>query len=405
MVVAAVAVAVPSLLPDRTDDRSIVATQPPSSAASPSATALSPAALDPQHPWAYRGDPAVIAGTELTTLRTEWATKHPGTTLTPLFGQVYEPSAEPEVVFVSTSQGADRWGVATSSESGWDFPVDQALPFGTKVLMAVLPGDEVPRLLIVAAPTTGQISYAVDGATFRDLPGVDVGVAFQALEGDTSKDVVRVLDGDGDLDHPVFLGPAPDSGARSDGAPTATTPDNLLSWPARGATPDAALLEQATAAFATSLGAKRPDVEAKVLFAGTDKAGRGYVLLQAWIHGNDAHTFGYVQDGAGGGEPFLGPVTDKGPALLAYLVSAAPGQASDTLVILPEPGAGAVSYAASATAPYRTVANGRSDLNGVGVVDRDPRASSDRIRVQLADGSPLFEGAVQPLLCGASSCG
>ena len=131
--VAALAIAVPAVLPDRVSDDGSqqFATHQPSPSSSVSA-----AALDPQHPWSYRGDPAVVAGNELVTLRAEWTTKHPGTTLTPLFGQVYEPSAKPEIVFVSTAQGSDRWGIATSSEAGWSFPYDEVLPFGTKVLMA-----------------------------------------------------------------------------------------------------------------------------------------------------------------------------------------------------------------------------------------------------------------------------
>lgn len=215
LAVAAVAFAVPTLLPDRDGTVQPGTSQSAVPSASPT-TSFGPSSLDPAHPWAYRGDPAVLANGNLDTLRRDWAAKHPGSTVSPLFGQVYEPSKKPEIVFVSHAADGDRWGVATSSESGIEFLVDEQLEPGATVLMAALPGDEVRRLLILAAPTTGQISYAADGSTWRDYPGVDAGVAFVPLEGDTSHAMVRVLDGDGDLDHPVFQGPIPaDAGSGS----------------------------------------------------------------------------------------------------------------------------------------------------------------------------------------------
>jgi hypothetical protein len=243
LAVSAVAVAVPLLRPGTDNGATQFASQQPSlSGPQPSSTsqaALPATALDPQHPWAYRGDPAVIAGNELTTLRSEWTTKHPGTTLAPLFGHVYEPSAQTEIVFVSTGD-TNRWGVATSSEGGWSFLVDEPLAPAATVLMTALPGDEVQRLLILAGPTTGQISYAADGTTFRDYPGVDVGVVFVPLEGDTSRAVVRVLDGDGDLDNPVFLGRIPTATGSGDvpspsPSPDATQPAEVTSAPTMAA--------------------------------------------------------------------------------------------------------------------------------------------------------------------------
>jgi hypothetical protein len=231
LAVAAIAVAVPSLLPERDDAAQVASSGTPSPVTSPSA-GRDAAALDPARPWAYRGDTSLIKDSELASLRAEWAAKHPGAAAPqPLFGQVYEPSQQPEIVFVA----GDRWGMATSSDAGWTFPVDEALAPGTRVLMAALPGDEVPRLLIVAGPSTGDISYAADGRTFTTVPMVQPGVAFRALEGDTSRDVVRVLDGDGNLDQPVFQGAAPDYG----------TPNGT---PAPGSSPDAAQPAEVTSA-------------------------------------------------------------------------------------------------------------------------------------------------------------
>jgi hypothetical protein len=405
LAVAAIAVAVPLLRPASHGPATQFGTPGPSAPAVLEPSPSNGLNLDPQHPWAYRGDKALIAGTELTSLRTEWARIHPGSSLSPLFGQVYEPTKKPEIAFVATSPDGDRWGVATTSEAGWGFSVDEPLSGPTPVLMAALTGDKVPRLIILASPRTGQISYARDGANFQTYPGLDVGVVFVPLEGDTSHDAVQVLDGNGNIDAPVFTGPAPDAATNTPSpAPGGSPPANALEWAPRGAVPSTALLEQATAAFATSLGAKRQDVEVRVLYAGTDKANADYVFLQAWIHGEQAHTFGFVSDGKGGGEPFLGPViAAKHPVILAFVIAF---PQSESLVLIAQPGVGPFSYATSATAAYQQVGNGRSDLNNVAVIDRDARATSDRIEVLAGDGMQvLYRGALQPLLCGATSCG
>ena len=405
LVVAAIGIAVPSLLPDRGGRSQVAATPTPTTSIEPSPSAthtFGPNELDPAHPWAYRGDTTVIAGNELVTLRSEWATKHPGASLTPLFGQVYEPSAKPEIVFVSTVDGEYLWGYATSSEGGWDFPFEAGLVPGTTVLMAPLPGDEVARLLILAAPATGQIEYAKDGETFAAVAGVfeTPGVAYVPLEGDTSRDAVRVLDGDGDLDHPVFLGPAPD--AASSPSPSADyTPANYLDWPTRGNV-DARTESQAVSAYAQAKGTRDALVGHHVLWGGADKAGRQLVFMEAWVGGGKAQTFGFVSTG----EPFLGPAIAKGTDVLAYLASGAPGTGTDVLLILPRLGTGTFSYATSATAPYQPVGNARSDLDNFALIDRDPKASSDRLKVVDGDGMKvLYDGPVQPLLCGASGCG
>jgi hypothetical protein len=110
-------------------------------------------------------------------------------------------------------------------------------------------------------------------------------------------------------------------------------------------------------------------------------------------------------DAHGVATPFLGPGIPQEPAVLAFLVPASAMGSPDTLILLPQPGIGTVSYAASVVDPYSVVANGRSDLNGVGIVDRDPRAATDRIEVRSADGTVVFRSGVQALLCGAKSCG
>lgn len=407
LAVAAIAVAVPALVPDRDARPSLVGATPspslePSPSLAPSAAATPALAgpLDPTHPWPYRGDRSLLADTA--SLQQEWAAVHPGSTLTPLYGEVYESSKRPQITFVSTG-GGDRWGVATSSDAGWTFLHDEGLAAGTKVLMAALPADEVPRLLVVAAPATAQLEYAAHGTDWKPLTDVQPGIAYTPLQGDTSADQVRGLDGNGDIDHPLFIGPAPDFAGPTSSPSVAPSyrPSNYLEWQTRG-TVDPRLEDQAVSAYAQAQGVPTAVVGHHVLWGGTDKAGRNLLFMEAWVGGGQAQTFGFVSTG----EPFLGPVLGKTPDVLAYLASGAPGTGTDVLVVLPRLGAGPFSYAASATAAYQPVGNARSDLNNAAVIYRDPKASSDRLRVLGGDGiKVLYDGPVQPLLCGVSGCG
>jgi hypothetical protein len=397
LTVAAIAIAVPSLVPDR-EGAVVPGNSASATPSAPTAGSYRPSELDPEHPWEYRGAAELVIPTERAALQDQWAAKHPGSTLTPLFGQVYEPWQQTEIVFVSSAPY--RWGVATSSEAGWTFLPDEDLPAHSTTLMAVLPGDQTPRLLVLAAASTGDMSYAKDGRSFHTIVGPAPGVGFVPLQGDTSRDAVRVLDGDGDIDHPVFEGPAPDA-VNSSGPMQTFKPVNYLGWQTRG-TVDARTESQAVSAFAQAKGTTDDQVGHHVLWGGTDKSGRNLVFMEAWVAGGTAQTFGFVSTG----EPFLGPVIGKSPDVLAYLASGAPGTGTDVLVVLPRLGAGPFSYAVSATAPYRQVGNARSDLENVAVIYRDPKATSDRLKVLDGDGMKvLYDGAVQPLLCGASSCG
>ncbi|MDT7572994.1 MAG: hypothetical protein QOE05_3168 [Actinomycetota bacterium] len=404
LAVAAVAVAVPALVPDRGGKSSVVATAPPSESPSPRATAVPgqpvpEGALDPQQPWDYRGDRAVIAGNELTTLQSEWATAHPGATLTPLYGEVYESSQRPQVTFVSTGGGSDRWGVATSSEAGWTWLHDEPLAFGTKALMAPLPADEAARLLVVAAPTTGQIEYAKDGSSFRPLTGVSpsiAGVAYTSLEGDTSHDAVRVLNGDGDIDHPVFQGPAPDYG----GATTAARPQNYLGWPFRGMPVASGLRAAVDSAFAKALGVPVSDAHTAYLYSGMDGTGRTVVLLQGWATGTDARTFLWWGSSDGTGDGVLGKSTDIGPAALVALVPAQ-GKGVQTLVVVGEPATAHVGYTSTANGAFNTVEGGGAVLIDVST----DSTGEERIRLTDAAGKLLYRDTVQQAVCAAMGCG
>ncbi len=394
IVLAGAGLAVPSLLPDRDSGATQFGTgQPGSGDDAPRAYRL-----DPADPWPYRGDPAALGGGMLTTTQSVWSTRHPGSTLTPLFGQVYEPSGQSEIAFVASGDGRTRWGYATSSESGPSFFVDDTIETKPAVLMAALPGDEGPRLFVLAAPNAGELGYAKDYQSFQTLVGTAPGVAYAPLEGDTTNAAVRVLDADGNLDKPVFLGPAPSAGSVS--PPTA--PVNVLDWAPRGETPDPATLDRATTAFAQADG-KTGDAFTRVLFAGRTSDGRPYVYFQAWKGSQQARLAGYESDGRGGGTPFYGPEIGPDPTILGYVVTNGPSK--ELLVLVPRPGVGQVSYSPDDTTAFRVVANGRSDTNPVGLVDRDPRATNDRYEVNAADASLLQRGSVMTLLCGASGCG
>ena len=170
-------------------------------------------ALDPQDPWDYRGIPVEQLGQgTVETVEREYATKRRARTvrLTPLFGQVYEPSQQVELVFLAEVDGTFRWGVAQSSEGGPEFLWDEELPSPALALAAALPGDEAPRLLVVAAPSTGGAVYAAQGTSYDPMTDLDAGVFVTAIAPGDTDDRYQVLDEDGDLDSPVFEGPAPD---------------------------------------------------------------------------------------------------------------------------------------------------------------------------------------------------
>ena len=121
-------------------------------------------------PWAYRGTPLQELGEGLVpTVTREYAAKRgvadDAVTLTPLWGQVWEPSGQAELVFVAVVGGEARWGLARSSEAGPEFAVDEPLPEPPLALAAALPGDEVARLVVVAAPTVGALEYGPDLAS------------------------------------------------------------------------------------------------------------------------------------------------------------------------------------------------------------------------------------------------
>ncbi len=171
--------------------------------------------LDPADPWTYRGSQAALGNGNLEAFAREWATREgvaeKTVVFTPLYGEVYEPSRQPVVLYLARSRGGDwHWGVVSGSESGPRFEHDEVLREGRQALVAALPGDEVGRLLVVASPKAGQATYSPDGSSPRPMTDLTAGVWITALDGDRARDRVVVLDGNGDLDRPLYDDLAPD---------------------------------------------------------------------------------------------------------------------------------------------------------------------------------------------------
>ena len=359
----------------------------------------SPYALDLTDPWPYRGTPLEDLGQgTVDTITREYAVKRgvaeSAVDLVPLWGQVWEPSQSPELVFAATVDGEQRWGYATTAgDAGPEFSVDEPLPSPALALAAALPGDEVARLVVVASPEVGSIQYGPDDASDADTATLADGVATTALEGDPATASYRVLDPSGGLvvrgSVPAVAGPSGDDGA----APPADEPPpptNVVDWPRRGTVPDD-LRERAVASFARSVGVLEERVRVRLLFGG-ERDGRSYVLLQGW-YGGDARVFAYRYDGSNGREDsVLQGATAPGPAVLAAWIG-------DVLVVVPEPTAGQVLYAPDATTEPQPVPDQGTEV--AVLIERPVTRTGDTLLVLDGDGDPerpIYRGRVAELL-------
>jgi hypothetical protein len=429
LAVAAIALAVPTLTPTALPDQ-----LPPVLAmpAVPSpAQQVSPYALDPTNPWPYRGRPDAAAPLDTDAYTIEWAGRRgvliDDVRFTPLYGQIEKPFGAPELVHLATliSSGESWWGVAQAAADGPVLLVDRPLAPGTIALSAALPGDEVIRLLVTASPQADQFEYGADDATeFVPMTTPADGVGITALDGDPATDQVRVLVQGAE----IFRGPAPDLASApgtspsprasasprvsaspgppppSAGSTDAARPDNVLGWPARGVKNDA-LVERAGKAYATAKGVSRAQVNWEVLLVADNDAGQRYAVLNAWVLGQRAQVFGWIETPGRGPEPQLRPFTEKGQAVAALLLTEVPGSTVDQLVVVYQPRTGDVLYRASAGAERRSVTV--DFLEGWTVIDRQNNATDDRLFVLDGNGdldNPTFDGTVASLLCGETDC-
>ncbi len=405
LAVAAIGLAVPLLTPSPAPAPVLPAA--PSPRTSPAA-APQPAELRFADPWDYRGDPSLVTASQRLSYTAQWAATQ-GVAATqvewvPLFGQRYESSGQAEIVYAARVDGRPPvTGLVVSTGAGADYRFER--PFddgGDSLLVLRLDGDEVGRVLAVASPAAERLEYAPDGTTFRDMTVTAPGVGITADDGDLSAARVRLTLAGSRATTQV---PAPDPPT------TAGRPANLLDWPSRGTRSEGPTDEQVLLAFTRGItGTADPGAGAsyRALFSGSTDAGVRFTYGQAWIDGQPAYTVGLATGGTQGDQPFLGPVTPDAPPVLAFLLCCQPGSSVETLLVVPVPGTGQVLYDDDATGGFRPVGEGQDYLDGVVLVDRDPRAQRDRL--QLLDGNgdldrPTFEGPVLDLLCALKGCG
>jgi hypothetical protein len=227
VVVAAVAVAVP-LITDATSHDDSRAKFAVTSTPTPEVTA--PAFPRPVNllTWPARGQAGSGAGRAfLDTIVADYTARH-GAAATGLelwYGRL-PTGSEVGVAQVWTAQGGDAWTVVAERLADGRFFVVREAPTwfsdqkaGESVsatkedvsriaqISAVVQGEATPYVVVVGAPTTGQILYAADGATFKPVDTVD-GVAVFERTGPTgsSPDLIEVLDGNGNLDAPMYKG-------------------------------------------------------------------------------------------------------------------------------------------------------------------------------------------------------
>lgn len=379
----------------------------------PAPTSRPAGTLDPADPWPYRGERSVRTDF-LAQVQAAWEGEHPDSTVSPLFGRVYEPSQQPELVFVASGPDGNWWGFAQRTTSvGSTEPVaritqQQKLSAGATALVTVLGADGGgSTVLVVAAPDSRGIFYAPTGGAQQTpmampVEGVTgVGIAFR--DGDLSRDRVRVVAANGATVYDQAIAPAS----------AAVTPANLLPWPQRGdrvaGPPENALKARFASAF------DRTDdidqVRYRALYAGDTDGGLRFTYGQAWFTGSqDAFGVG-LTNGTGAPQPefFLGPATDPSAAVLAYNISGQPASDEQVLVVIPEPRTTQVSYdsnAAGAFSPATPVPGG----DGVYLIDRTlaGTSGSDRLQVLTGKGNQAtdvsYQGPVVDLLCGYTSC-
>ena len=384
LAVAVIAFAVPAILPSPN------ATPQPYTSVSPAPTAQS-YALDPANPWAFRGTPLPTGALE--GLQAKWAAAHPGSTLAPLFSRVYEPTRQQEVAFVATGGGAPRYGYAwLGGDVGQDtFAVDLPLPGSANVLAYLLPGDEVQRVIAIAAP--GVSSFTLGSTAMTSLADGIAGAPFGQPEA-----TLMVKAPNGTI---LFDGPVP-TGEK----PAVAAPTNLLDWPTRGAM-ESDLLDPARKALAPSLQATAAQVELKLLFVGDTDSGVAFLMGQAWKKGSDtAYSFSYAEGGTTGPALFFGPATPANPPALAFLLTDLPGTSTEQLVVIPTPRTGLVSYDDNATGAFRAI-TAQDYLEGVVIIDRRIGETDDRLEILDGNGdldNPTYRGPVAPFLCGIKSC-
>jgi hypothetical protein len=206
-VVAAVALAVPALVPGRTT----VVT--PGTTPSATATPTAPVATAPANllGWDTRGKNAYSPGTYDLQRRFAQELGRPDapTSYAPLYvGQVDGVSFDFGQMWFDGDDVAYTVGIAVGPDNVPQYfvgPVTPKDPWGLAFLAGGMQSYQL--LVVVTGPGTGQVSYAAKATgPFEPAPFTD-GVALVHRDLQASDDRLQVLDGNGDLDHPLYEGP------------------------------------------------------------------------------------------------------------------------------------------------------------------------------------------------------
>jgi hypothetical protein len=186
------------------------------------------------------------------------------------------------------------------------------------------------------------------------------------------------------------------------GASAGAEPANVLTWQPRGLTTGGPSVPDLLAEFARRQGASVAGAGYRALYTADTDSGVQYTLGQVWLRGDSrANTVLYATGGTAGAELVDYGYTPSSPAAVLGVVRHLPGTSVDLLVVVPRPGTGQVSYDDDGTGAFRPVADGRSDLNGIGLVDRAKDATDDRLELLDGDGNtdhPLYRGPVATFL-------
>ena len=404
--VTAVAVAVPTFA---------VPADRPARLAGPTSSAGVPAeeyGLHADRPWPYRG----VALSRLDGLPRRaarvWAERHgvpeDDVTLTPLYGQVYESSGRPELVYLVHRRGSEQlfWGVAQDGLSSTpQEPVDQRLPDGARVLVGVVPGDEVSRVLVVSAPGTSADLVSRTGVRRPVVSGAG-GIPAYPLEPATASPghlEVRAAQGNrvADVTSPVLVPtrmPVP-----VDSSPAA--PVNLLSWTIGGQSPRPADLFDLVTRFAAAVGHPGQPAHYRPLFSDLTESGVRYTVGQAYLaDGGDAYDVSWVQDRSSAPVVTVGATTPLGTSFRTFLLPIGASFGTDLLIVVPGPRVGQVSYSADASTPFAPVGTGPGAAT---LLPRPARTTPDRLEVLDGNGNldrPLYRGPVTALLCTPAGC-
>lgn len=336
LAVSAIAVAVPALQGASSNgpDTPPFATAP----ASPTQTA-SPYALNPLDPWDYRGaDLSLLGPGTLATIETELGVQRGAVSveLTPLFGQVWEPSGKFELFFLAEVDGEYRWGISeTPNDGGPEFLLDVPLT-EQYALAAALPGDEVGRLYVVAAPGTA-LGYGPDGGSeFAAMTALADGVGVSALEGDPVSDLYRVTA----QGEEVVRAPAPNVAvAEQPPVEPVTVLDPENPWEVRG---DPSLVTDGQLEALGEDWASRNGIQALVeivpLFVQRWQVDAGIEVVYLVRSGDGPWTWGVASLGEGGWWWYAeNEITDPLSALVATL----PGdEGSERLLVVGAPSTG-----------------------------------------------------------------